>query len=90
MTKQTCCVCGDEFTGVGYNPAPFDGVLACADCNDRFVIPACMCLGRDYKDKGVLTLLQTFCELGKVLRRMNTTKVEINEQTGKDHVGRPN
>ena len=90
MSKQTCCVCGDEFTGTGFNPAPFEGEFACADCNDRFVIPACMCLGRDYKDASVLALLQTFCELGKVLRRMNTTKVEIHEQTGKDHSGRPN
>ena len=80
-----CCVCGDSFTGVGYNPAPFDGVLACADCNDRFVIPACMCLGRDYKDPSVLALLQTFCELGKVIKRMSK-----DEQTGKGHSGRPN
>lgn len=38
---NTCCICGDEFTGYGNNPYPYkeDGVC-CDACNRKYVIPA--------------------------------------------------
>lgn len=66
--RKTCCVCGDFFTGWGNNPEPFKGESACDNCNDSFVTPARMCLGRDYSDENILALLQTFAELGLVFR----------------------
>lgn len=38
--KKTCCLCGREFEGYGYNPYPLkeDGVC-CRECNLNTVIP---------------------------------------------------
>lgn len=38
-----CCICGEEFQGVGNNPYPVvkdEGARCCDDCNTLFVIPA--------------------------------------------------
>ena len=41
--KQTCCICGKEFTGYGNNPEPIvpyaSGKRRCDDCNANVVIP---------------------------------------------------
>ena len=41
--KHICCICGQEFTGLGNNPYPVrsDEDASCCDiCNDTVVIPA--------------------------------------------------
>jgi len=68
---KTCCICGEEFTGFGNNPEPFKGETCCNDCNDRFVTPTRMCLGRGYDNESVLMLLMTIAELGKCFVKMN-------------------
>lgn len=49
--KNTCCICGSEFTGYGNNPYPYkeDG-RCCSDCNIRYVIPARLKAFRSNKD----------------------------------------
>lgn len=38
---NTCCICGDYFTGYGNNPSPLKEAGQCCDkCNNAFVIPA--------------------------------------------------
>ena len=61
-----CAICGGEITGHGNNPEPFKGERCCDDCNDRFVTPTRMCLGRGYENESVLMLLTTIAELGKM------------------------
>lgn len=68
---KECAICGEPFTEYGNNPEPFKGEYACDDCDAQFVIPARMCLGRAFADENLLTLLQTFAELGKVMRQIN-------------------
>jgi len=61
-----CAICGGDVTGFGNNPEPFPGERCCDDCNDRFVTPTRMCLGRGYDNESVLMLLTTIAELGKM------------------------
>lgn len=88
MTKddlKQCCVCGDNFTGRGNNPEPFQGEFACHDCDNRFVTPARMCLGSKFNDENILALLQTFAELGKCLTRLSaeSQKPRLVNETAK-------
>lgn len=66
--KKVCCICNSVFEGWGNNPEPFDGKACCDDCNDRFVTPTRMCLGRNCENKEVLLLIQTIAELGKCFK----------------------
>jgi len=66
-----CAICGGDVTGFGNNPEPFPGEKCCDDCNDRFVVPTRMCLGRGYSNESVLMLLTTVAELGKMFVSMN-------------------
>jgi hypothetical protein len=89
---KECCVCGEQFTGWPNNPEPFKGKSACEECNDRFVTPVRMCLGRDFSDENILLLLTTIAELGNIFRR-NTVRAyqalrEKNEN-GTAHSGKP-
>lgn len=72
---KTCCICNDTFTGWGNNPEPFKGQTCCDDCNDRFVVPTRMCLGRGFNDESILMLLQTVAELGRVMRQITKDSV---------------
>ena len=78
--KKVCCICNDTFEGWGNNPEPFEGKTCCDDCNDRFVTPTRMCLGRGFNDESVLMLLQTIAELGKCLKRVTAEAVRIREE----------
>ena len=51
---NACCICNDPLEGMGNNPEPFKGERCCDDCNDRFVTPTRMCLGRGYSDESIL------------------------------------
>ena len=73
--EKACCICGYRFTGWGNNPEPFDGAACCDDCNDRFVTPTRMCLGRAYDGKEILLLIQTIAELGKCFKRITAENV---------------
>jgi hypothetical protein len=75
--QKECSICGDEFTGWGNNPEPFKGEHCCDDCNDRFVVPVRMCLGRTYSNEPILTFLVTIAELGKSIARVNKEAAEI-------------
>lgn len=53
-TKKTCCLCGKELDGPGYNPWPFgsdDNVNAtcCEECYRRDVVPAMKTMSHMYK-----------------------------------------
>lgn len=74
--KKVCCICCGDFTGLGNNPEPFEGDRACDDCNDRFVTPVRMCLGRGYSDQNVLLLIQTIAELGKLFKSITTESLQ--------------
>lgn len=74
--QKSCCICGDHFTGYGNNPEPFEGETCCDDCNDRFVTPVRMCLGRGYDGKDVLMLIQTIAELGKMFKSITRESIE--------------
>ena len=38
--KKMCCICGNEFEGMGYNPYPVkEEGICCRWCNHRVVIP---------------------------------------------------
>jgi hypothetical protein len=84
---KNCCICGDDFAGWGNNPEPFKGNTCCDDCNDRFVVPTRMCLGRGYNDESVLLLLATIAELGKCLKKITVESRSMankpNEQNRK-------
>ena len=45
---KECCICLNLFHGPGNNPEPFGskGDRCCTDCDDRFVTPVRMLLGR--------------------------------------------
>jgi len=75
----TCSICGSENHGFGNNPAPFKGERCCDECDDRFVVPTRMCLGRGFQDENILNLLQTIAELGKALRRANVECLKHGE-----------
>lgn len=83
---KDCAICRAEFFGWGNNPEPFDGETCCDDCNDRFVTPTRMCLGRGCNNEPVLHLLQTIAEIGKAIRRVSfesrNFKVVDNDQDG--------
>ena len=79
---KTCCICNDIFDGWGNNPEPFKGETCCDDCNDRFVTPTRMCLGRGYKDDPVLMLLQTIAELGKCFKRITVESRSMAKEGG--------
>lgn len=68
---KTCDICNCQFDGYGNNPEPFSGETCCNDCNDRFVIPVRMCLGRDFANNSILVLLQTIAEIGSAMREIN-------------------
>jgi len=72
---RECSICGDAINGWGNNPEPFHGEHCCDECNDLFVVPVRMCLGRGYSNEPILTLLVTIAELGRAIRRVN---VEAN------------
>ena len=41
--KHICCICGQEFTGLGNNPYPVNSdedARCCGICNDTVVVPA--------------------------------------------------
>lgn len=82
---KDCCICHCEFDAYGNNPQPFKGDICCDDCNDRFVIPTRLCLGRGFADESILSLLQTIAELGKAMRQVQIESiadwVKHNEQT---------
>jgi hypothetical protein len=71
-----CCICNDAITGFANNPEPFPGKQCCDDCNDRFVTPTRMCLGRGYDDANVLLLIATIAELGKCFKRITVESRE--------------
>lgn len=81
-----CCICGDQFTGWGNNPEPFKGERCCNACNDSFVIPTRMCLGRGFADENILMLIQTIAELGAAMRQINvdSRRGTIHEIRGTD------
>lgn len=68
---KTCDICNVQFDGYGNNPQPFHGDTCCDDCNDRFVIPVRMCLGRDFANDSILVLLQTIAEIGSAMREVS-------------------
>lgn len=73
---KTCCMCGQKFSGWGNNPQPFfsDGegkYECCQECDDRFVIPVRMILGRNYENVPILMLIQTIAELGTSIHNAN-------------------
>jgi len=76
--KMECSICGDAITGWGNNPEPFSGESCCDDCNDRFVVPVRMCLGRNFSDGPILTLLVTIAELGKALCRVSVAANQLS------------
>ena len=77
--EKACSICGEHFTGWGNNPEPFEGAACCDDCNDRFVTPTRMCLGRNYNGTEILLLIQTIAELGKCFKRITTENVRRHE-----------
>jgi len=77
--SKNCCICNDEIVGFGNNPEPFSGTRCCDDCNDRFVTPTRLCLGRGFADENILLLLTTIAELGKCFKRIT---VESTARTG--------
>lgn len=77
MKQKSCSICGNMFTGWGNNPQPFDGESCCDDCNDRFVVPVRMVLGRSYDNKYILVLLQTIAELGSVMSQVSKESVRL-------------
>ena len=81
--KWECSICGSEDHGFGNNPEPFLGHKCCDDCNDRFVVPVRMVLGRGYDNHNTLNFLQTIAELGKAIRRVNVeSMVQHENRTG--------
>ena len=41
IPKKKCCFCGEEFEGIGNNPAPVKATGSCCNtCNYKVVIPA--------------------------------------------------
>ena len=74
--KFECSICGCEEHGMGNNPEPFPGERCCKDCDDRFVIPVRMVLGRGYDNANTLSFLQTIAELGKAIRRVNVESMQ--------------
>jgi len=83
---KTCAICGDEFTGWGNNPEPFKGKTCCDDCNDRFVVPTRMCLGRGFGDESIMLLLTTIAELGKAIRRVNAEAMSMRDKGGAEKI----
>lgn len=89
MTDQkACCICNDPVTGWGNNPEPFKGEKCCDDCNDRFVTPVRMCLGRGYDDEPVLLLIQTIAELGKCFKRITVESQSMARMGGSNEASR--
>lgn len=40
--KHVCCICKEEFTGFGNNPAPLpvkENDRCCDECNEQVIIP---------------------------------------------------
>ena len=70
--KHTCCICGIDFDGWGDNPEPFgaDDDKCCHECNDRFVVPVRLILGRNVADKGLLEFLCRLAGLGRDMVEM--------------------
>ena len=77
-TGKQCSICGDVITGWGNNPEPFNGESCCDDCDERFVIPVRMCLGRSFSNEPILMLLVTIAELGKAIRRVNVEAKQLH------------
>ena len=71
-----CSICGTETGGFGNNPEPFKGEKCCDDCDDRFVVPTRLCLGRGFKDESILNLIQTIAELGVAMRRVTVESLD--------------
>ena len=69
MSKPNqCCICAGPIDGRGCNPEPFPGDECCRDCDDRWVVPVRMCLGRGFDNENILMLLVTIAELGKTMK----------------------
>lgn len=65
---KTCSICGSKFDEFGNNPQPFDGETCCNDCDDRFVIPARILLGRGMDpNHPAVELLHKVAGLGRSL-----------------------
>lgn len=48
--KKTCCICGKELEGYGYNPYPVEEKGSCCrECNLKIVIPERIQRNREYQ-----------------------------------------
>jgi hypothetical protein len=93
-----CCLCGEDFLEYGNNPEPFcagmDDPRCCDDCNDRFVVPVRMILGRGYDDAEVLGLLHHIAMRGKTMVKVrevarNHGQERMVEELFKDEALKP-
>lgn len=78
--KQTCCICGCEFTGYGNNPFPLSNTGRCCDeCNGKVIEVRISETTGEIKRRDFRELLNEFYD-GKTELGLYTSTNENNEQ----------
>lgn len=78
--KQTCCICGCEFTGYGNNPFPLSNTGRCCDeCNGKVIKVRIGEATGEIKRRDFRELLNEFYD-GKTELGLYTSTNENNEQ----------
>lgn len=54
--KYTCCICGQEFEGIGNNAEPVMNGVCCTHCNSKAVLPLRLYYTMDNPRKAALLL----------------------------------
>lgn len=68
--KKICCICGKKFMEYGNDPWPVrKNGICCDDCNNRFVVPARLNLGKEDAVTDPVTPDEITGVLGPVLER---------------------
>jgi hypothetical protein len=86
-TKLRCCLCGNDFTGWGHNPEPFGAgnERCCQDCNDFYVVPTRLVVGRVVTIPGLLRLIGKLASASGIIARgrelERTVELPPNGQT---------